>query len=284
MKVAHTRAQLAAARETHQSSAVAFVPTMGALHRGHRQLIKRAHEDPDAPVYVSIFVNPLQFGPAEDLASYPRPLEADLEVCEADGVDVVFNPTVDELYAAGAPRVTVSPGQLGTVLEGRTRPGHFDGVLTVVAKLLNLVQPTAAYFGQKDAQQLALVRRMVSDLDFPTEIVGVPTVRDDDGLAFSSRNAYLDAEQRRQALALSRALNVGRASGPHGAHAVLEEARSVLAGTPEVKLDYLELVDADTFDAVDEHTTHGLLLVAAWVGSTRLIDNVTLDLGVTVER
>jgi pantoate--beta-alanine ligase len=284
MKVVHTRAEIAEARAADSARPVAFVPTMGALHKGHRQLMKRAHEDPDAALYVSVFVNPLQFGPGEDLASYPRPLSADLEVCAAEGVDVVFNPTAPELYVAGSPQVTVTAGELGDVLEGRTRPGHFDGVLTVVAKFLNLVHPTAAYFGQKDAQQLALVRRMVRDLDFATEIVGVPTVRDEDGLAFSSRNVYLDAQRRRQALSLSHALNVARASGPHGVHAVFEEARAVLAGADGVKLDYLELVDADTFGPVDQHTTHGLLLIAAWVGGTRLIDNVTLDLGVTVER
>lgn len=284
MKVVHTRAEMAEARTADGSRNVAFVPTMGALHRGHRQLMKQALEDPSKALYVSIFVNPLQFGPAEDLDNYPRPIAADLQACEAEGVEVVFHPSADELYAGGVPQITVTAGELGTILEGRTRPGHFDGVLTVVAKLFNLVRPTAAYFGQKDAQQLALVRRMVRDLDFPTEIVGVPTVRAEDGLALSSRNVHLDAEQRTQALALSRALTVGRASGVHGVPAVLEEAGAVLAGAPGVKLDYLELVDADTFGPVDQRTTHGLLLVAAWLGGTRLIDNVTLDLGVTLDR
>ena len=284
MKIVHTRGELELARSDYADRAVAFVPTMGALHQGHRRLLQRAHEDPSAALFVSIFVNPLQFAPGEDLDRYPRPIEADLAMCEAEGADLVFVPGDEELYAGGAPAVTVTAGALGDVLEGRTRPGHFDGVLTVVTKLCNLVRPSAAYFGQKDAQQLALVRRMVRDLDMPVEVVGVPTVRDDDGLALSSRNVYLDADQRTQALALSRALNAAAASGPHGVHAVFEEAQAVLAGAPGVKLDYLELRDADTFGAVDGHTTHALLLVAAWVGGTRLIDNATLDLGVTVER
>ncbi|MEP7055448.1 MAG: pantoate--beta-alanine ligase [Actinomycetota bacterium] len=284
MRVLRTRSELDEVRAEHARRSVALVPTMGALHEGHRQLIARAGEDASAARYVSIFVNPLQFGPNEDLQAYPRPLEADIAFCDEAGVDVVFVPSEQEMYPGGPPSVTVSAGELGTVLEGRTRPGHFDGVLTVVAKLLNLVHPTAAYFGQKDAQQLALVRRMVRDLSMPTEIVGVPTVRAADGLAQSSRNAYLDPGQRSQALVLSRALNIAKASGVHGVHAVFEEAGAVLAGEPGVKLDYLELVDADTFGPVDRATTHGLLLVAAWVGGTRLIDNVTLDLGVTVER
>lgn len=284
MRLVHTRAELARTRDEHADRPVAFVPTMGALHRGHEQLMRRAHEDPSAALYVSIFVNPLQFGPAEDLETYPRPIEADLATCEASGVDVVFNPTTEELYAAGTPAVTVSASPLGDILEGRTRPGHFDGVLTVVAKFFHLVRPTAAYFGQKDAQQLALVRRMVRDLDFDVEVVGVPTVRDDDGVALSSRNVYLGGEQRVQARVLSRALTAARAAGAHGVPVVLQEAQAVLAGEHGVKLDYLELVDADTFGPVDRQTTHGLLLVAAWVGGTRLIDNVTLDLGATAER
>jgi pantoate--beta-alanine ligase len=257
---------------------------MGALHRGHRALIDRAHEDPSAAVYVTIFVNPLQFAPTEDLARYPRPIEADLAACEAAGVDVVFNPAPVELYPSGSPLVLVTAGHLGNLFEGRTRPGHFDGVLTVVAKFFNLARPATAYFGQKDAQQLALVRRMVRDLDFPVEIVGVPTVRDDDGLALSSRNAYLDAVQRRQAVALSRALDAGRSASAHGVQAALDAAHAVLAAEPAVRLDYLELVDAHTFGAVDARSTRGLLLLAAYVGGTRLIDNVTLALGDSPER
>lgn len=284
MNVVRTRSELAQIRAAHSAREVSFVPTMGALHRGHRQLIERAHEHPDAALYVSVFVNPLQFGPTEDLAKYPRPIEADLELCEAAGVDVVFNPTAEELYAGGAPTVTVHAGPLGDILEGRIRPGHFDGVLTVVAKFFQLVRPDTAYFGQKDAQQLALIRRMVRDLDFGVEIVGVATVRDDDGLALSSRNVYLSASDRSQARALSRALKAGQSAGSHGAAAVLSAAREVLAQSKEVQTDYLELLDADTFGPVDGDTTHGVLLVAARVAGTRLIDNVTLDLGASSGR
>ena len=284
MKIVSTRAELERARTEHEGRQVAFVPTMGALHRGHGQLMARAHQDGSAALYVSIFVNPMQFGPAEDLDTYPRPIEADLAMCAAHDVDVVFTPTVEQMYAGGAPTVTVSAGPLGGVLEGGTRPAHFDGVLTVVAKFLHLVRPTAAYFGQKDAQQLALVRRMVRDLDFAVEIVGVPTVRDDDGLALSTRNTYLDPVQRQQAVALSRALAAGRAAGRNGEQAVLEAAGAVLADAPGVHPGYLELVDADTFGPVDDQTTYGLLLGQIWVGGTRLIDNVTLDLRVPAER
>jgi pantoate--beta-alanine ligase len=278
MRVVTTRAELAAVRREHDSAAeLALVPTMGALHRGHRELVRRA--DPRrSTVYVSIFVNPLQFGPAEDFGRYPRNLDDDLAICADEGVDTVFAPATEEMYGAGTPGVTVAAGPLGERLEGTTRPGHFDGVLTVVAKLFHLVLPDVAYFGQKDAQQLAMVKAMVRDLSFPVEVVGVPTVRDDDGLALSSRNAYLDPAQRRQATSISRALNAGRAAEPHGAQAVHEAARRVLDAAPEGRVDYLALVDADTFGDVDAMTSRGLLLVAAWVGGTRLIDNVTLDL------
>ncbi|MEO6711908.1 MAG: pantoate--beta-alanine ligase [Mycobacteriales bacterium] len=284
MKVVHTRAELAAARAAESGRAVALVPTMGALHRGHRHLFDRAHENPSAALYVSIFVNPLQFGPAEDLAHYPRPIADDLDMCAAAAADVVFAPSVEELYRGGTPAVTVHAGPLGDILEGRSRPGHYDGVLTVVAKLFNLVRPDTAYFGQKDAQQLVLIRRMVRDLDYPLEIAGVATVRDEDGLALSSRNRYLSPAERGHALALSRALRAGQAAAPHGAAAVLDDARAVLAGTPQLQLDYLELIDADTFDPLDPQTGRGLLLVAARVGGTRLIDNVTLELGALPER
>jgi pantoate--beta-alanine ligase len=278
MRVVTTRAELAAVRREHQTATqLALVPTMGALHRGHRELVRRA--DPQRnTVYVSIFVNPLQFGPAEDFNRYPRDLDDDLAVCADEGVDTVFAPTTEEMYGGGAPGVTIAAGPLGERLEGTARPGHFDGVLTVVAKLFHLVQPDIAYFGQKDAQQLALIKAMVRDLSFPVEVVGVATVRDDDGLALSSRNAYLDPGQREQAAALSRALNAGRAAGPHGAQAVRDAAQQVLDAAPDVRVDYLALVDADTFGEVDAMTSRGLLLVAARVGGTRLIDNVTLDL------
>ncbi len=284
MRVASTRAELAAARDAAAVGVpIALVPTMGALHEGHRTLIRRAHEGRGS-VWVSIFVNPLQFGPNEDLARYPRKLDDDLAMCEAEGVEVVFVPTVQEMYAGGEPAVRVTAGPLGNVLEGTTRPGHFDGVLTVVAKLFNLVRPDLAYFGQKDAQQLALVRRMVRDLDFPIEIVGVPTVREADGLALSSRNAYLDETARRSAVALSRALDAGRRAAGHGAEAVLADARAVLAAEDGVRVDYLELVDSATLSPAGRDTGHGLLLIAAFVGGTRLIDNVTLDLGAPANR
>jgi pantoate--beta-alanine ligase len=278
MRIVTTRAELAAVRREHDSAKqLALVPTMGALHRGHRELIRRADPQRSA-VYVSIFVNPLQFGPAEDFSRYPRRLDDDLGICTEEGVDTVFAPTTEEMYGAGTPGVTIAAGPLGERFEGRTRPGHFDGVLTVVAKLFHLVQPDLAYFGQKDAQQLAVIKAMVRDLSFPLEVVGVATVRADDGLALSSRNAYLDPAQREQATTLSRALAAGRAAAPHGARAVQEAAQRVLDATPDVRVDYLALVDADTFRDVDAMTSRGLLLVAAWVGGTRLIDNATLDL------
>jgi pantoate--beta-alanine ligase len=283
MRVVTTRAELSDARDATTGRPLALVPTMGALHEGHRTLIRRAHEG-RGPVYVSIFVNPLQFGPNEDLDRYPRRLDVDLAMCEAEGVDVVFAPSVEEMYAGGAPGVRVTAGALGDVLEGKTRPGHFDGVLTVVAKLFNLVRPDVAYFGQKDAQQLALVRRMVRDLDVPLEIVGVPTVREADGLALSSRNAYLDEEARWSALALSKALDAGRRAAGHGAAAVLEDARAVVNGDDGVRVDYLELRDAGTFEPAHPGTERAVLLVAAWVGGTRLIDNVTLDLGASADQ
>jgi pantoate--beta-alanine ligase len=277
MKVVTTKQQLAAARTGRPGGAL--VPTMGALHDGHRTLIRRAREE-SGQVCVSVFVNPLQFGPGEDFSRYPRQLDADLAMCDAEGVDLVFAPDQDEMYDGRPPGVTVTAGPLGAILEGKTRPGHFDGVLTVVAKLLHLVRPEQAFFGQKDAQQLALIRRMVRELDFPVEICGVPTVREPDGLAMSSRNGYLSPEQRQDALALSRALRAGRAAADQGSGAAgaLAEARSVIDAASGVRLDYLELADADTFEPVDERTDRGLLLVAAWVGGTRLIDNVTLEL------
>ncbi|MDS1271925.1 pantoate--beta-alanine ligase [Lipingzhangella sp. LS1_29] len=269
--------------------AVVLVPTMGALHTGHRSLIRQAreHAGPSGTVVVSIFVNPLQFGPNEDYAEYPRTLDADLEVCANEGVDVVFAPSVDTMYpdGPGGAMVTVRPGPTGTILEGATRPGFFDGVLTVVAKLFHLVRPDAAVFGQKDAQQLALVRRMVRDLSMPVAIHAADIVRDRDGLATSSRNVYLSPEERDTALALSRALRAGRdlAARAATATAVRDAADSVLASaakaTPPLELDYLVLVDPDTFTDVDtDHHGPAVLAVAAWVGETRLIDNMPLHI------
>jgi pantoate--beta-alanine ligase len=271
MRIAHTRTELAGERDA-LTGTVAVVMTMGALHHGHEALIKAARAAADH-VIVTIFVNPLQFGPNEDFDKYPRTLDADLALCREYTVDLVFVPTRTEMYPNGEPAVRVNPGPLGERLEGASRPGFFHGVLTVVLKLLHLTRPDAAYFGEKDYQQLTLVRRMVRDLDLPVEIVGVPTVREPDGLALSSRNRYLSAEERRAALSLSGALRAGAAAAERGLgpDAALAAAQSSFGGTGEAKLDYLVLSDPDLGPA----PAHGpaRLLVAAWVGGTRLIDN-----------
>ncbi len=242
LTLAHTREELADALSA-TGGRVGFVPTMGALHAGHAALLRTAREavGSDAPVVASIFVNPMQFGPGEDLDRYPRTLEQDLEMCAAAGVDLVFVPAVETVYPGGEPQVTVDPGPLARVLEGASRPTHFHGVLTVVAKLLGLVRPDVAVFGEKDYQQLALIRRMVSDLCLGVDVVGTPTVREPDGLALSSRNAYLDPSARRSALALSAALLAARGAAGRGAEQALTEARAVLGAAPGVDLDYLEL-------------------------------------------
>ena len=278
LALAHSREELADAL-TARAGRIGFVPTMGALHAGHTALLRTAREavGPDAPVVASIFVNPMQFGPGEDLDRYPRTLEQDLEACAASGVDLVFVPSVDTVYPGGDPQVTVDPGPLARVLEGASRPTHFHGVLTVVAKLLGLVRPDVAVFGEKDYQQLALIRRMVSDLCLGVDVVGTPTVREPDGLALSSRNVYLDPAARRSALALSGALFAARDAAGGGADAALAEAHAVLDGTPGVDLDYLELTAPDLGPAPTAGEAR--LLVAARVGSTRLIDNVALILG-----
>jgi pantoate--beta-alanine ligase len=281
VRVADSRAELAEVLASRRADgpSVALVPTMGALHAGHAALLDEARRrvGPGGAVVVSVFVNPLQFGPGEDLDRYPRTFDADLEVCAGHGADVVFAPSVEEVYPSGDPAVTVDPGPLGTVLEGASRPGHFRGVLTVVAKLFGLVGPDVAVFGQKDYQQLVLVRQMVADLCLGVEVVGAETLREPDGLALSSRNAYLDAGQRRAALVLSRALRAGAAAGADGPEAVLAAARGVLSAEAEAVPDYLEL----TSPALDPAPAEGeaRLLVAARVGSTRLIDNVAVTLG-----
>mgnify|MGYP001226706715 CR=1 FL=1 len=264
----------------------ALVMTMGALHEGHAALIRAARErvGPAGQVVVTVFVNPLQFGPGEDYDRYPRTLEADLAVAAEAGADAVFAPDVAEVYPGGECQVTVSAGPMGQVLEGAFRPGHFDGVLTVVAKMFHLVQPDLAFFGEKDAQQLALITRMVTDLNFPVEIVPVPTVREADGLALSSRNRYLSEEERRSAAELSRALHTGAATAWAGPQAVLRSAQAVLgrAATlqPPVALDYLALVDPRDFTEIPEDFRgEAVLAVAARVGTTRLIDNVRLWFG-----
>jgi pantoate--beta-alanine ligase len=255
---------------------VALVPTMGALHEGHRELIRHARRMPGAGVVaVSIFVNPLQFGPNEDLARYPRPLADDLAVCREEGVELVFTPGVADMYPAGS-TTTVDPGPLGTELEGAVRPGHFAGVLTVVAKLFHIVAPDVAFFGEKDYQQLVLVRRMATDLDFPLAVVGVPTVREPDGLALSSRNAYLSPEDRPLAATLQRALAAGAGVSARGPEAVLATAQAVLDAEPALAVDYLVLRDQDL--RPDPRAGRARLLVAARLGTTRLIDNVAVQL------
>jgi len=267
--VARTREELKAAR-AGVSGRVAVVMTMGALHEGHAALMRAARKEADF-VVATIFVNPLQFGPNEDLARYPRTFEADLEVCVAEGVDLVFAPSPEVVYPDGQPAITVDPGPLGRELEGAVRPGHFAGVLTVVLKLLHLIGPDVAFFGEKDYQQLTLIRAMVRDLSMDVEIVGVPTVREADGLALSSRNRYLSAEERTFALALSRALRAGATQ--HTAVAVLATAGQELTN---LDVDYLELRDP----ALGAPPHHGpaRLLVAARIASTRLIDNIELEL------
>lgn len=285
--VVHTRTDLASALESHQGPGRrAVVMTMGALHAGHLMLVDAARDavGPRGQVVVTIFVNPLQFGPHEDLDQYPRNLAGDVEKLSGRGVDVVFAPERDVVYPGGNPLVTVTAGQMGTILEGAQRPGHFDGVLTVVNKLLQLTDPDIAVFGQKDAQQLLAVRRMVRDLEHRVEILGVPTARDSDGLALSSRNAYLTSEQRTDGLALSRALTAGKNAGNRGVAGVLSSASEVLNGTPGVQVDYLALVDPVTVEEVgSQFAGPALLLVAGRVGKTRLLDNVAVDVTATPE-
>ncbi len=276
-RVATTVADLQAALTPRRR---AVVMTMGALHEGHLELVRRAAQLAEE-VVVTIFVNPLQFGATEDLDRYPRTLDSDVDKLAGLGVvDLVFAPTEAQMYPDGEPLVRISAGSLGEVLEGAARPGHFDGMLTVVAKLLHLTRPDVALFGRKDAQQLALIRRMVNDLDLGVEIVGVPTVREPDGLAMSSRNAYLGAEHREAALALSRALDAGVAAAAQGPDAVLAAARAVIdaAGT-SLALDYLALVDPATMRPAEPENplSATLLAVAARVGPARLIDNAVID-------
>jgi pantoate--beta-alanine ligase len=255
---------------------VALVPTMGALHEGHRTLVRAAREKA-ASVVVSVFVNPTQFGPGEDYDRYPRTWDADLAALAEEGADLVFHPEVDDVYPPGALGVSVDPGPLGSVIEGAVRPGHFAGVLTVVAKLFGLVRPDLALFGEKDYQQLTLIRAMARELALGVEVVGVPTVREDDGMALSSRNRYLAPEQRTAAATISAALRAGADAGPDGAAAVLAAARAVLATEPTLVQDYLELTDTDLGPAPAVGPAR--LLVAARAGTTRLLDNVPVDLG-----
>jgi pantoate--beta-alanine ligase len=279
-EIARTRNELMALRAALPGR-VAVVMTMGALHDGHAALLTAARRAADELI-VTVFVNPLQFGAGEDYDRYPRTWEADLQVCADGGAAVVFAPTRDEMYPHDDPQVRVSAGPLGDRLEGEHRPGHFDGVLTVVLKLLHLTRPDVAVYGDKDAQQLALIRRMVDDLDLLVRVEGVPTVREPDGLALSSRNRYLSVRERADALALSRALAAGADAASQGAAAVLTAARDVLQDAGGVDVDYVELVDDVTWQPAGRHTTVGRLLVAGRVGTTRLIDNRQVDLGTHV--
>ena len=259
----------------HTGRRVMLVPTMGALHDGHLTLVRSAKRVPGAVVVVSIFVNPLQFGPSEDLDAYPRTLDSDLELLRAEGVEVAFTPNMSAMYPDG-PRTMVHPGPLGVQLEGASRPGHFAGMLTAVLKLLQIIAPDRAFFGEKDYQQLALIRQMVDDLNVDVRVVGVPIVREPDGLAMSSRNRYLSVEERDQASALSAALLAGMYGAAGGAEAALDAARAVLDEVPAFEVDYLEVRGPQLEPAPAYGPAR--LLVAARLGATRLLDNIAVDL------
>jgi pantoate--beta-alanine ligase len=286
-RLASTREELAdaLAPRRHEGARVGVVTTMGALHEGHASLFRVARDRVgEGPVVATIFVNPLQFGVGEDLDRYPRTMEADLEICEREGVDLVFAPAVEQVYPGGDPEVTVEPGPLGTELEGESRPGHFRGVLTVVAKLFGLVRPDVAVFGQKDYQQLVLVRCMSRDLCLGVEVVGAETVREPDGLALSSRNRFLSAEDRERATVLSRALRAAQDRAAYGLPAARWAAMRTLDEVPasDLDLDYLTIRTPDLQEVTDLHptvATPARILVAARLGTTRLIDNLPLTLG-----
>jgi pantoate--beta-alanine ligase len=291
MKICHTIDEMRDARRARASrpqpnnlrrpanggETFGLVPTMGALHEGHLSLVRAARKECDL-VAASIFVNPIQFGSSEDLAKYPRNFDRDRSLLEQEDVDVLFAPRVEEMYPAGAVTYVTVEG-LSDKLCGRSRPGHFRGVTTVVAKLFNIVEPNLAFFGQKDAAQAAIIRRMVRDLNIPVQIVTCPIVREPDGLAMSSRNVYLDSAQRKSALALYRSLLRVREhfdQGKRKAIKLIETGLRAFAEEPSVRLDYLEIVDPDTLDRVDEVSQTVLVAVAAFVGNTRLIDNIVL--------
>jgi len=273
--VADTRSAVAAARKAGRR--IGFVPTMGALHAGHVALIRASRAETDFTV-VSIFVNPTQFGPNEDYSRYPRTLDADRQLCAQVGTDLIFAPTAEEMYPPDV-RTTVEVGSLGEVLCGASRPGHFRGVATVVLKLFNIVQPDFAYFGQKDAQQVAIIRRMTADLNLPVRIRVIPTVREADGLAMSSRNRYLDPGQRLNATCLDRALKKVDQLFANGERRVpvLEAAMAgIVAATPGARLDYARVVDANTLDTIAAVDRPALAALAVYFGATRLIDNSLL--------
>ena len=267
------------AHERSAGRTVALTPTLGALHQGHLAHVERAAELADVRI-VSIFVNPTQFGANEDLEKYPRTMDEDLDMLGTLGVPYVFAPSVEEMYPKGPTSTTISAGQIGTMFEGKTRPGHFDAVLTVVAKLLAITSPQFVTFGQKDAQQLFLVRRMITDLNIPVQLEIIETVREEDGLALSSRNQFLDASQREAASILSAALKAATSAADSGLDAVIAAAQGALVGESRVELDYFTVVDTDTFMPVpDGYRGPAVALVAARVGETRLIDNSSLYVG-----
>jgi pantoate--beta-alanine ligase len=269
--IAHAHAQPRANRRV-------LVPTMGALHKAHAELIRvaRKHASLNGEVAVSIFVNPLQFEPGSDFEQYPRPESADEQFCRNAGVDLLFRPSVAEMYA-GDRSVFVDESSLANTLEGRSRPGHFRGVCTVVAKLFNILSPDGALFGEKDFQQLAIVRRVVRDLNFKIDIIPVPTVREEDGLAYSSRNQYLSAQERKEASVLYKALHAAANAGKKSAVDVVAIARKVIMEAPLARIDYVEVVDAENLQPVERVGLNSVLLLAVFFGKTRLIDNIRLS-------
>src|SRR6202140_1224353 len=280
MKICATISEARAACRDARSDRkrLALFPTMGALHEGHLSLVRAAKAQCEA-VAVSIFVNPTQFGPTEDLSKYPRRFDRDCQLLEKEGVDILFAPSVDEIYPNGQVTWVLVEG-LSEKLDGRSRPGHFRGVATIVSKLFHILEPDATFFGQKDAAQLAVIRRMVEDLNFPVEIVACPIVRESDGLAMSSRNAYLNREERTRALVLRRSLEQVQQEFQNGeriAAKLIAPAKEVFAREPQVVLDYFEIVDPDTLDPVERISQKTLVTVAAYIGSTRLIDNTVLN-------
>jgi pantoate--beta-alanine ligase len=279
MKILSSAAQMTAFSRAAQRERkrVGFVPTMGALHEGHLSLVRAARAQCDV-VVVSIFVNPTQFGPNEDLTKYPRTFDQDKAMLEREGVDCIFYPSVEEMYPTGAATWVTVEG-LSEKLDGRSRPGHFRGVTTVVSKLFNIVQPHAAFFGQKDAAQVAIIRKMVRDLNFSVQIVVCPIVRESDGLAMSSRNAYMNLQERKQALVLSRSMKRVQSlveQDERSADKLIAAGKQVVEEEPAVRLDYFEIVNPDTLDPVKDVANGALVAVAAYVGPTRLIDNLLL--------
>jgi pantoate--beta-alanine ligase len=279
MKICNSIDEIRVARRSarSQGKTVGLVPTMGALHEGHLSLVRAAKAQCDL-VVVSIFVNPIQFGPNEDLAKYPRDFDRDRDLLTREGVDLIFAPSVEEMYPEGAVTYVAVEG-ISDKLCGRSRPGHFRGVTTVVSKLFNIVEPDRAFFGQKDAAQSAIIRRMVRDLNIPVQVVVCPIVREPDGLAMSSRNAYLDPQQRGSALVLQRALMEVQKrfdQGERSPHALIEAGKQTFVQDPFVRLDYFEIVDPETLDPVDDFSRSALVAVAAFVGKARLIDNIVL--------